>query len=104
MPHDATPRNGRMREFRDPAWLLAAALAIVFAAAVAALAVATGLFIIVLPALAIVAAAYGLYHLVAARRRLSHRARFQARPPRAGVIDDGRALRRRSRMSGGAPP
>lgn len=96
MPHDATPRNGRMYESGVPGWVVALALAIAFSAAVAVVAVATGLSVILLPALAVVALGYGLYLAVAASRR---RARFHWRVDRAGVIEDGRWFRRRSRLT-----
>jgi len=98
MPHDATPRNGRMYESGVPGWVVALALAIAFSAAVAVVAVATGLFIILLPALAVVALGCGLYLVIAASRR---RARLYWRVDRASVIDDGRWFRRRSRLSRG---
>lgn len=100
MPHDATPRNGRKYGPGPPGWVVALALAIAFSAAVAVVAVTTGLFIILLPALAVVALGYGLYVAMAARRR---HARFDFRVDRIGVIQDGRWLRRRSRLSRGAP-
>jgi len=99
MPHDTTPRNGRMHEFGVPGWIVALALAIAFSAAVAVVAVATGLFVILLPALAIVALGYGVYAAVASRRRT----RFDFRLDRLGVIQDRRLLRRRSRLGGRAP-
>lgn len=100
MPHDATPRNGRMREFGVPGWMVALALALAFSVAVAVLAVATGAFLILLPAFAIVALGYGIYAVIAARRR----SRYVYGLPRSlGVIRDGRALRRRSRLTGGTP-
>lgn len=100
MPHDATPRNGRMYGPGLPGWVVALALAIAFSAAVAVVAVTTGLFVILLPALAVVALGYGLYAAIAASRR---RARFDFGAGRIGVIQDGRWLRRRSRLSRDAP-
>ena len=52
------------------------------------------LFVILAPALAVVAIGYGLYAAIAAarRRRFDPLRRF-------GVIQDGRTLRRRSRLS-----
>ncbi len=100
MPHDATPRNGRMYGSGIPGWVVALVLAVALSAAVTALAVTTGLFIILVPALAAVALGYSLYAAIAARRR---RRRFDFGVHRTGVIADGRALRRRARLSGRAP-
>lgn len=100
MPHDATPRNGRMHEFGLPGWIVVLALAIALSAAAAVVAIATGLFVILLPALAVVALGYGVYAAVAASRR---RARFDFRLDRPGVIQDRRMLRRRWRLGGRAP-
>ncbi len=100
MPHDATPQNGRMHEFGVPGWVVALALAIAFSAAAAALAVATGAFLILVPALAIAALGYGIYAAVAASRRARY---VFGIPRRLGVIQDGRAVRRRWRLYRGAP-
>ena len=94
MPHDATPRNGRIYGSGVPGWLVALALAVAFSAAVAVVAVATGLFVILLPALAIVALGYGLYAAIAAARRRRSGVGWD----RIGVVRDGRALRRRWRL------
>jgi hypothetical protein len=99
MPHDGTPRNGRMHEFGVPGWVIALALALAFSVAIAVLVAVTGAFVILLPALAVVALGYGLYLAIAARRR----ARFYGGLPRGmSVIQDGRGLRRRWRL-GDAP-
>jgi hypothetical protein len=99
MPHDGTPRNGRMHEFGVPGWVIALALALAFSAAIAVLVATTGAFVILLPALAVVALGYGLYHAITARRR----ARSYGGLPRGlSVIQDGRGLRRRWRL-GDAP-
>jgi hypothetical protein len=100
MPHDATPRNGRMHGSGVPGWVVALALAIAFSAAAAVLAVATGAFLILLPALAIVAIGYGIYAAVTARRRTRY---VFGLPHRLGVIQDGRVFRRRSRLNRGSP-
>src|SRR5262249_40082255 len=102
MPHDGTPRNGRMHESGVPHWVLALALAIVFSAVVTLLGVPPGLLILLLPALAIVAAGCGIYAAIAARRR---RSTFDFGPPhrRRRVIEDERTLRRGSRLSGQTP-
>lgn len=96
MPHDATPRNGRMHKFGLPGWMVALAVAIAFSAAAAVVAVTTGAFLILLPALGIVAIGYGIYAALAARRRARY---VFGLPRRLGVIQDGRALRRRSRLT-----
>lgn len=91
MPHDATPRNGRMYGSGFPGWLVALALALVFSAAAAIVAIATGLFFILLPALAVVALGYGLYAAVASSRRRRYARDWE----RGGVVQDARARRRR---------
>jgi hypothetical protein len=80
-----------------PGWIVALALALAFSAAVAVVAVATGFFVILVPALAVVALGYGLYVAVVARRRRAGVWRH------LGVIEDGRALRRRSRLARRGP-
>jgi hypothetical protein len=95
MPHDGTPRNGRMHEFGVPGWVIALALALAFSAAIAVLAAATGAFVILLPALAVAALGYGLYLAIAARRRARF---FDGLPRGMSVIQDGRGLRRRWRL------
>lgn len=94
MPHDGTPRNGRMHEFGVPGWFVALAVALVFSAAAALIAVATGAFAILLPALAIVALAYAIYVAITARRRGRL---YDGLVRRLSMIQDGRPLRRRSR-------
>jgi len=78
-----------------PGWIVALALAFAFCAAALVVAIATGLFFLLVPALAVVALGYGLYLLIAASRR---RGRFAFDWQRIGVIEDGRAMRRRSRL------
>ncbi len=91
MPHDATPRNGRMYGSGFPGWLVALALALAFSAVAAIVAIATGLFFILLPALAVAAVGYGLYAAIASSRRR----RFVRDWERSGVVQDARARRRR---------
>jgi hypothetical protein len=100
MPHDATPRNGGMHEFGVPGWVVALAVALAFSAAAAVVAVVTGAFIILVPTLAIAALGFGIYAAIAARRRARY---FYGIPHRLGVIQDGRAFRRRLRLTRGAP-
>lgn len=95
MPHDGIPRNGRRYYAGLPGRNPALALALALGAAALAVAAVTGLFTILLPALAVVAAGYALYLLIAASRR---RARLGVDWERLGVIHDGRAPRRRSRL------
>ena len=82
-----------------PGWLMALALAFALSACVVVVAVATGLFVILLPALAVVALGYGLYAAIA----ISRRRRFGGDWDRMGVVQDGRALRRRWRLPRGRP-
>ncbi len=95
MPHDGIPRNGRMYGAGFPGWIVALALALVFCAAALIVALATGFFLMLVPAIAVIALGYGLYLLIAAARR---RGRYAIDWERIGVIEDGRAMRRRSRL------